>query len=167
MYRLNLDKQQRFKVRVLLDRAGWLSISNVEVEPEKVDEQALKVGIANARTNSGDRFLFHKTTRRQLYDQTYQRSLIKGFTDVIFRNEQDQITEGAISNLFIQKNGHWYTPPLVCGLLNGVYRQKILLEQSEAQERVLVLDDLRAAEAVYICNAVRGLRKVMLVEEYI
>jgi para-aminobenzoate synthetase/4-amino-4-deoxychorismate lyase len=46
-----------------------------------------------------------------------------------------------------------------CGLLPGVYRRH-LLESGRAAEKVLRMQDLASADAVYICNAVRGCRRV-------
>ena len=73
------------------------------------------------------------------------------------------MTEGAISNVFIEKDDRWATPPVECGLLEGVYRRHLLATRPEMQERVLHLNDLRHADAVYIANAVRGLRRVTIV----
>jgi para-aminobenzoate synthetase/4-amino-4-deoxychorismate lyase len=57
-----------------------------------------------------------------------------------------------------------FTPPVDCGLLAGVYRQHVLATNPAAEERILTLKDLLDADAVYICNAVRGLRKVTVVQ---
>jgi para-aminobenzoate synthetase/4-amino-4-deoxychorismate lyase len=61
--------------------------------------------------------------------------------------------------VFIEKDGQWFTPPVACGLLPGVYRRH-LLDTGRATERTLQLQDLLSADAIYICNAVRGCRKV-------
>jgi len=118
------------------------------------------VCIATERTDSNDRWLFHKTTQRALYAQAFSAASEKGFDDALFLNERGEVTEGAISNLFVEKNGRMFTPPIDCGVLPGVYRRHLLDSRSNIEERVLTLDDLREADAVYICNAVRGLRKV-------
>ena len=75
---------------------------------------------------------------------------------------RSEVTEGAISNIFIEKNGCWFTPPVECGLLPGVFRRHMLETRSEIEEKVLHLDDLKAADAVYLTNAVRGLRRVII-----
>jgi para-aminobenzoate synthetase/4-amino-4-deoxychorismate lyase len=70
------------------------------------------------------------------------------------------LTEGAISNVLIEKDGCWYTPPISSGVLPGVYRRHLLETRPEIQEKILSLEDVWNADAVYICNAVRGLRRV-------
>ena len=86
-----------------------------------------------------------------------------GFDEALFLNTHGEVTEGAISNVFIEKNGQWATPPIACGLLAGVYRRHLLTTRPEIEERVLTLDDLRTADSVYLCNAVRGLRRAVVV----
>jgi para-aminobenzoate synthetase / 4-amino-4-deoxychorismate lyase len=77
-------------------------------------------------------------------------------------NLRGEVTEGAISNVFVVNGDHWSTPPIECGLLAGVYRRHLLETRPEIEERVLFIDDLRAADAIYLANAVRGLRRVKI-----
>ncbi len=93
------------------------------------------------------------TTRRRsapLYALDQLESQRRGFDDVLFLNLRGEVTEGAISNVFIEKDGRWFTPPIECGLLAGVYRRHLLETRPEIEERVLTIDDLRTADAVYI-----------------
>jgi para-aminobenzoate synthetase/4-amino-4-deoxychorismate lyase len=149
------------KVRLLLDAEGC-----VEIESERLTEQAgsdsVRVCMASQRTDPADRFLFHKTTRRDLYNAAFAAVAAEGFADLIFLNMRDEVTEGAISNIFVEKSGQWYTPPLECGVLPGVYRRHLLQTRQDVQEKILLLDDLKAADSVYICNAVRGLRRALI-----
>ncbi len=69
---------------------------------------------------------------------------------MLFLNERDEVTEGAISNVFIEKDGQWFTPPVRCGLLPGIYRRHLLETKAGAGEKILRLEDLAAADAVYI-----------------
>jgi para-aminobenzoate synthetase/4-amino-4-deoxychorismate lyase len=154
-----LPCRERIKVRVLLECSGALTLSHTPVEQEAGEG---KVIISDIRVFSGDRFLRHKTTRRPLYDQQYAQAHRHGYDEVLFLNERSEVTEGAISNVFIEKDGHWFTPPVSSGLLPGIYRRH-LLDTRAAAERPLQLRDLVSADAVYICNAVRGCRNVTVV----
>ena len=104
--------------------------------------------------------LYHKTTYRPLYAEALKAAAHTGFDEVLFLNERGEVTEGAISNVFVEKDGKWLTPPVECGLLAGVYRRYLLRVRPEIEERVLREEDLRRANAVYLANAVRGLRRV-------
>jgi para-aminobenzoate synthetase/4-amino-4-deoxychorismate lyase len=119
-----------------------------------------RVSISPHRTDPADGWLYHKTTQRPLYALAYQSAAEAGYDDVLFLNLRGEVTEGAISNVFIEKNGRGFTPPMECGLLAGVYRRHLLETRDNVEERVLTLDDLRDADAIYLCNAVRGLRRV-------
>ncbi len=153
----------RYKVRLVLNKEG-----NVQVSAEPLAYQKIELGraaVSSARTSSRDVFLFHKTTRRDLYQSEFEKYSARGFFDVIFMNEKDQITEGAISNVFIKKNGIYYTPPIECGLLNGVFRQEFLAAHANAIEKVLTLEDVQSADGVFLTNAVRGMVRVEIVTE--
>ena len=147
------------KVRVLMDRSGTMEITHMPIEEAAVIGE---IAVSATRVASGDRFLRHKTTRREIYERELQQANSHGYSEVLFLNERDEVTEGAISNIFVEKDGKWYTPPITCGLLPGVYRRHLLESNPAASERVLTLPDLSSADALYLCNAVRGLRRVRL-----
>jgi para-aminobenzoate synthetase/4-amino-4-deoxychorismate lyase len=74
------------------------------------------------------------------------------------------LTEGGRSNVFIKLRGRWYTPPLSAGLLPGVMRDVLLNDSTwRATERRLTVVDLRAAEEIVVCNALRGAMRAVLV----
>ncbi len=153
----------RYKVRVLLDRFGHFSLTHTKIENQNNHEdiERLKVAISERRTKSSDIFLFHKTTVRDLYEKEFALSRERGFFDVIFLNENGEITEGSITNIYAKINGALITPPLECGLLNGTIRQS-LLDNNNVTEKKLSLLDLQNAEAVYISNAIIGFREAIL-----
>lgn len=109
-----------------------------------------------------DPLRYHKTTRRAHYEAAYLQAKAAGFDEVLFLNTRDEVCEGSRTNLFVQLDGRLYTPPVSCGLLPGVYRQHVLRTHPDVEERMLTLADLRRAEALYVCNAVRGWRPAVL-----
>jgi para-aminobenzoate synthetase/4-amino-4-deoxychorismate lyase len=156
-----LPRNTRFRVRVLLGSSGELTFSHAALTEEA---RMIAVRFAEPRVRSGDVFVHHKTTRRALYDLQLAQAREDGFDEVLFLNERGELTEGAISSLFVRKGGRLLTPPLACGVLPGVLRRHLLATDSTAEERVLLPGDLYAAEAVFLGNSVRGLRQVARVE---
>lgn len=151
----------KYKVRLKLNRTGqWyneaIEIPETPLAPEQI------VVLSSKRTDSQNRMFYHKTTHRALYDQASRFALENDYADMIFLNEKGEVTEGATNNIFIERDAALLTPPLHCGLLNGIYRQYILEANPRTQEVVLHLNDLLEAEKIYICNAIRGLRQVKL-----
>ncbi len=153
-------KVPRARVRVLLDELGTVDIEWKELE---MWPSPGRIVLSGSRTNSSDRFLYHKTTVRRLYEEEHSSARTRGYFDVIFRNERDEITEGAISNIFVEKNGELFTPPVDCGLLPGTFRRYVL-ESSEwnVYEKILTVDDLRNADRIYMTNAIQGMLPVTL-----
>lgn len=155
---IRFDPATRYKVRLLLGRDGTL---HCEALPLAVSTtQELRVALSAERTSSHDRFLQHKTTNRALYNRATEAATGAGYADLIFLNERGEVTEGATNSLFIERDGELLTPALTCGALNGIYRAGVLAQNPQAREAVLSLDDLRQADAIYLCNAIRGWRKV-------
>ena len=150
------------KVRLLLDDAGQWRISDEEIEQCDGLQRPARVRLARERTDSSHPMLFHKTTHRPLYASAFREATREGFDEVLFLNERGEITEGAISNVFVEMDGRWLTPPVTCGLLPGVYRRHLLETRSSVEQRVLHVEDLQRADAIYLCNAVRGLRRAIL-----
>jgi len=165
------------KVRLLLNPEGDLQITNElllnpqldpQIEPgapslthpfvEKVGIPAIRVCIAPQRTDPADPLYFHKTTHRPLYTAAFKAAAEAGFEEVLFFNLRGELTEGAISNVFLKKASRWFTPPIASGVLPGVFRRHLLASRPEIEERILTLDDLRQADGVYLANAARGLR---------
>jgi len=146
---------ERARVRLLIDEWGHTEIECHEIE---IPKSPVRIVISKFRTISNDRFLYHKTTNRNLYNEELHTARTQGYFDVIFQNERDEITEGAISNIFIEKDGKLYTPPLNCGVLPGTYRRYIL-ESSEwdAEEKILTLEDLRNVDRIFVTNAIQGI----------
>jgi para-aminobenzoate synthetase/4-amino-4-deoxychorismate lyase len=133
-------------------------IEHREVSPNRFG----RVRISSMQVSSSDRFLYHKTTHRDVYERELAAALNAGCDDALFFNERGELTEGAIHNVFVVKNGIWKTPPVHCGLLPGTYRGKFLRENANAVEEILNLDDLVRADQIYVCNSVRGMQSVEL-----
>ncbi len=121
--KLNPTKSYRYK----LELNKWGKITS-EIKEYIEDKSEKKIIISNKQINTQNPFQYFKTTNRKLYDNELRKYAGKGFIDVIFFNEKNQLTEGARTNIFIRKNESWYTPSLKSGILPGIYR-KYLLQQ--------------------------------------
>lgn len=149
------------RIRLLLDATGQISLTQATPAEEKLP---LTLRISAHRVNAEDLFLRHKTTQRELYDHEYASARDEGYDEVLFLNQREELTEGAISTLFVQIDGKLLTPPLSSGVLPGVLRRHILATRTDASECSLTLEDFQRATAVFLGNSVRGLRPAGRIE---
>jgi para-aminobenzoate synthetase/4-amino-4-deoxychorismate lyase len=112
-----------------------------------------RVALALTPVDGSDRFLYHKTTRRGVYDA--RRAERPELFDVLLWNERGELTEFTNGNLVVELDGRRWTPPRECGLLAGTFRAE-LLRRGEVAERVLTKGDLPRAARVWFVNGVRG-----------
>jgi para-aminobenzoate synthetase/4-amino-4-deoxychorismate lyase len=155
------DHQKKYRIRLLVSQDGRPTIEASELTNAPID---FTVRIAPDRVDSTDRFLYHKTTNRELYDRYQKRASAESIADFLFINERNEVTEGSIHNLFVEKKGTLMTPPVTSGVLAGIYRHEVLRTNLTAVEKTLTMEDLRTADAIFLCNSVRGWRKVTLSE---
>jgi len=152
---------ERLRVRLVLHYDGQVDATAQSLSPI-APGTVWRAAVASIRLNSADPLLGHKTTRRSFYDDERVRLAAACKADeAIFLNERDEICEGGITTIFVQRGGRLLTPPLSRGLLPGVLRRD-LIERGEAFEGDLRLEDLETG--FQLGNSVRGLIPARLVE---
>lgn len=138
------------KVRLLLGQDGMLTFSAETLETQR---DPIHLIWSQTPVNSNDKFLFHKTTQRAVYDAALAQ---RGEADdVLLWNERGELTETCAANIVVQFGNEFFTPPVECGLLGGTYRA-FLLDQGKIQERVIPWQELIDAQAIFRINSVRG-----------
>lgn len=139
------------RVRLLVSRNGGIEI---QADPlvESRSGSPLRIALARDPVDSGDVFLYHKTTYRIAYERARQSR--PDHDDVLLWNEKGELTESCIANLVLEIDGVRFTPPAHCGLLPGTFREW-LLDQGKIQERVLKIEDIRRCSGLWLINSVR------------
>jgi para-aminobenzoate synthetase/4-amino-4-deoxychorismate lyase len=115
--------------------------------------QRWRVALALRPVDAADRFLFHKTTCRVVFDDA--RASHPGCDDVLLWNRDGELTESTVANLVVALDGELVTPPLSSGLLPGTYRER-LLARRRVVERVVRREDLARASGLWLVNSIRG-----------
>jgi para-aminobenzoate synthetase/4-amino-4-deoxychorismate lyase len=143
------------KIRVLLSRDGSFSCEAVDldVSGKAPAGRAYRCALAAEPIDPAGVFLYHKTTRREVYEQA--RASRPDADAVILWNAAGEVTEATESNVVVEVDGVRVTPPVECGLLAGTFRAA-LLAAGELRERRVSLDELRAAPRFWLINSVRG-----------
>ncbi len=89
-----------------------------------------------------------------------------GFDDALFIGPQQQVLEGAATNVFVVKDRVIRTPPLSAWILPGVMRGAIIRKfDAGVREQEVTRDDLRQADEVFVTNALLGIMPVAAVDE--
>ncbi|HSK89594.1 MAG TPA: aminodeoxychorismate synthase component I [Anaerolineales bacterium] len=145
-------------IRVLLDQDGNLYFEAKPFEPQ-ADFVVLNACLARQPVDSNDVFLFHKTTRRAVYEAA--REGFDEFDDVLLYNESGELTEFTIGNLVAELAGQLVTPPLACGVLPGTFRAH-LMETGQVVERTIHVEQLKDCAKIFRVNSVRKWQKVEL-----
>jgi para-aminobenzoate synthetase / 4-amino-4-deoxychorismate lyase len=147
------------RVRLTLSAAGDPALA-VAAFPDAPDTP-LKAVISARPVQSGDRFLFHKTSRRGFFESELIRlKEARGADEVLFLNERGEMTEGSRTNIFVERDGVLLTPALASGLLPGTLRARLIAE-GQAREAVLTPADLERG-TLFLGNALRGLMPARL-----
>ncbi|RZF30855.1 aminodeoxychorismate synthase component I [Paraburkholderia sp. UYCP14C] len=155
-----LPAQTPHRMRLALSKSGATQITTAVLTPLADAMVGVLLGsdAQFAPTQAADPLLRHKTTRRADYDRGWREAEAKGAFDTLFFNERGELTEGGRSNVFVKLAGQWWTPPLASGVLPGVMRSVLLDGELglQAAEKVLTHADVLNAEALLVCNALRG-----------
>jgi para-aminobenzoate synthetase/4-amino-4-deoxychorismate lyase len=150
------------RVRLTLDRSGLVAIQCSTWNHARWNGRIL---LSPLRMDSSDVFLNYKTSKRQHYDSALAEAQQAGYDEVVFLNENGCLTEGTISNLFLRIRGELVTPALECGVLPGVQRAYLLDTLPHVRTVSIGLADLRVAEHIWLCNALRGVRSISSIAE--
>jgi para-aminobenzoate synthetase / 4-amino-4-deoxychorismate lyase len=144
----------RLKVRLTLGRDGTITVETLEIsEPDEA--VFVRLGLAATPVDSSDVFLFHKTTNRTVYDEARKTAFASD--DIVLWNERGEVTETTVCNIVAEIDGRMVTPPVLCGLLAGTFRQD-LLDNGKIFEEIISKETLGRASRIWVVNSVRGMR---------
>ena len=145
------------RIRLLASRKGAIA---VEAQPLPTPwPDPARCVILPLPVDQGDWRLRHKTSDRGFYDDARAVAQDHGADEALFIRDDGLLTEGSVSNIFVERDGVLLTPPAALGLLPGIYRQS-LIESGRAREAELSVADLE--NGFFIGNALRMLCPAVL-----
>ncbi|MDD2879070.1 MAG: aminodeoxychorismate synthase component I [Rhodoferax sp.] len=140
-----------WRVRLLLNANG-----EPHVEKFILNQPIAPVNIALAATHfeeAHSEFTRFKTTRRAHYEAFAPTD--PSVFDTLLYNAAGELTECTRGNIALLLDGRWVTPPLHCGLLDGVGRE-MCLKEGRLVEAVVRVADLPRVQALAFVNSLRG-----------
>jgi para-aminobenzoate synthetase/4-amino-4-deoxychorismate lyase len=145
------------RVRLALAMDGT---ARVVCTPLASDPDVVRVALDDVPQDPRDVFLFHKTSRRERYEEARRRH--PDSEDVVLVNDRGEVTESTIANVAVRLGGRWVTPPIDSGLLPGIGRA-VALEEGTLTEAPVTIEDVGSSEELALISDTRGWRRAVLV----
>lgn len=144
--------EQDYKIRLQIDPYGLkktlIKKSTIEQIPQKITLEI--ASIKNQLKGLG--LQNYKTNQRAYWDKNLSQKSDKAF-DIIGVNTDGYITETSRFNLFLEKDGRLFTPPLSSGCINGCLRQSLFNDLTEKDFKISDLHQYK----ILVGNSLRGL----------
>jgi aminodeoxychorismate lyase len=129
-----------------------------------LNENGLELGIFSKAIKAADHFSMIKSNNYLPYVMAAIWAKEEKLNDAILLNQNGFLVDSTIANIFIVTNGIIKTPPLTDGPVDGVMRKHIIVQlknlEYEIEEKSISLEDLANASAVFLTNAIYGIRWV-------
>jgi branched-subunit amino acid aminotransferase/4-amino-4-deoxychorismate lyase len=138
--------------------------------PQDYYDKGVRVILTDFRQNAKDPFAGRKTTcygpRLTALRVAHERLA----AEALWFTTENTLAEGCISSVFLVREGKLYTPPLTTPVLPGIARKTVLelaaAEKLQVLENPLTIDDLLAAEEIFLTNVIMQVLPVIAVEAH-
>ncbi len=167
------NADESFKIRLVLyrDASGFYLPNQNQAKWElaifplsqREKPMPIKMGIYTDIQKQYNQLSSFKTGNALLYVMASIWAKENGFDDAFIINEQGRVCEATSSNFCWFDGTNWFTPPLTEACVAGIGR-RILLENEQVIEKICYLNDLKAAQKIYLTNAIHLQTAAVLVE---
>lgn len=128
-------------------------------------KKGLRATIIKTRRNTNARLAQVKSLDYAMFAQAYAQVKAQGFDEAILLNQKGDVCETSRGNIFILHKGQWLTPPLSSGCLNGIVRQRLLVQLKKAgikvYEKRVTPAILKAATRIFMTNSMVGMIQII------
>lgn len=165
------------RIRLIVFRGGAGTYSPVSnkcnyfIEAEEIESEIFTLNSKGIKVDlSESEFLYKnslsqvKTLNRLPQVRASIEKERRGLDELILCDDNGNLSEAISSNIFIVKKEKLFTPSLESACMNGVMRMHLLqLFRSNTiniQECILTMDDLLAADELFLTNSIKGIQWV-------
>lgn len=138
--------------------------------PENYYDAGVRVILTEARQNPADPIAGHKSTCYASRLLVLSEAHKKLAADALWFTTDNRLAEGCISNVFLATDGKLTTPDLSAGILPGIARKTVIElaknDSMDLTEKDLTINDLLAADEVFITNVVMKILPVIAIEAH-
>jgi len=148
-----------------------ITATKFEPYPREFYENGVLVILSPFRQNPTDPIYHHKTTSYFSRITVLNIARKKNAVEALWFTTDNHLAEGCISNVFLVKDSSLYTPPIETPVLAGVARQTVcrIAKQNNIPliEKPLSIDDLLAADEVFLTNVIMQILPVTHIEKHL
>jgi len=136
--------------------------------PPECYTKGVTVIASDYRVSRFDPTLGHKTTSYFSRLAMLRVAHLKGAFEALVFTDDDLLTEGAISNVFVVRNEELWTPPVDTPVLPGITRAAVIEVARElglaVRETGVTLDDVLSADEVFLTGSMMEVVPVVRIE---
>lgn len=153
-------------------RKATLLITATKLQPYPTEyyKQGVLVMLCPFKQNPSEPTCGHKTTSYFPRMIALNRAHQKRAAEALWFTVDNRLAEGCISNVFLVKDSVLYTAPIETPVLAGVSRKtvcQIALKNSiKLVEKELYIDDVLAADEIFLTNVIMQIMPVTAVEKH-
>jgi branched-chain amino acid aminotransferase len=153
-------------------RRATLLITATKLQPYPAEyyKNGVLIVLCPYRQNPFEPIYRHKTTNYFSRMVALKLAHPKGAAEALWFTVDNRLAEGCISNVFLVRDSTLFTPPIETPVLAGVARKTVcqiaLRNSIKFVEKDLSIDDLLAAEEVFLTNVIMQIMPVVAVEKH-
>jgi len=146
--------------------------------PQEMFEQGVVCALSNAGRNPFDLMAGHKTINYWPSIMALAEANARGGSEAIWLTALGHLADGSVSNVFLVREGMLHTPlargetdpgavpsPVLPGITRAAIFELAADAHLEIERKMLSLEDLHAAEEVFLTNSSWGVLPVVRVED--
>jgi branched-chain amino acid aminotransferase len=153
-------------------RKATLLITATKLQPYPAEyyKKGVLVVLCPFRQNAGEPTCGHKTISYFSRIIALNRAHQKRAAEALWFTTDNRLAEGCISNVFLVKDSILHTPPIETPVLAGIARKTVcqiaLKNSTGLVEKDLSIDDVLAADEIFLTNVIMQIMPVTAVEKH-
>jgi branched-chain amino acid aminotransferase len=148
-----------------------ITAAKLQPYPPEYYKKGVLVVLCPFRQNPNDPTVGHKTTSYYSRMIALKIAHQNRAAEALWFTTDNRLTEGCVSNVFLVRDSTLFTPPLETPVLAGVARKtvcRLAMDNSiKLIEKDLSIDDVLAADEIFLTNVIMQVMPVVSVEKHI
>lgn len=147
-----------------------ITATKLQPYPAEYYKKGVLVVLCPFRQNTNEPICGHKTTSYFSRMIALSRAHQQKAAEALWFTTNNRLAEGCVSNVFLVKDSALFTPPVGTPVLPGVMRKAVchiaLKNSVKLVEKDLHIDDVLAADEIFLTNVIMQIMPVSAVEKH-